>query len=104
MHFDKQVPHRFLSPWYVRKNKREVYELSQAEIESPIYKLYNDKIVIPPAWYNYLQKHIRILLTYTGTCLYSCKYATRTCQISPIKSSSQQLETLSINSVNFGIT
>lgn len=64
MHFDKQVPHRFLSPWYVRKNKREVYELSQAEIESPIYKLYNDKIVIPPAWYNYLQKHIRILRDY----------------------------------------
>lgn len=63
-HFDNQVPHWFLSPWYPGKGKREIYELSQNEVGQPIYILYKDKIVIPQPWFDYLTKHIRIIRDY----------------------------------------
>lgn len=64
-HFDKQLPHWFLSPWYAGMNsKGKIYELSQADINSPIYKLYAEKIVIADGWFAYLSKHIRIIRDY----------------------------------------
>lgn len=64
LHFDNQVPHWFLSPWYPRKGKREVYQLSQAEENQPLYQLYKDCIVIPERWFDYLTKHVRIIRDY----------------------------------------
>jgi len=63
-HFDNQVPHWFLSPWYPGKVKKEIYELSQSEENQPLYHLYKDKIVIPEHWFDYLKKHIRIIREY----------------------------------------
>ncbi|SFT09421.1 HNH endonuclease domain-containing protein [Sphingobacterium wenxiniae] len=64
LHFDNQVPHWFLSPWYPRKGKREVYQLSQAGENQPLYQLYKDCIVIPERWFDYLTKHVRIIRDY----------------------------------------
>jgi hypothetical protein len=63
-HFDNQVPHWFLSPWYPAKGKREIYLLSQSEENTPIYQLHKDRIVIPELWFEYLTKHIRIIRDY----------------------------------------
>lgn len=63
-HFDNQVPHWFLSPWYPGKGKKEIYELSQSGENQPLYLLYKDKIVIPEHWFDYLTKHIRIIREY----------------------------------------
>ncbi|MBD1426731.1 HNH endonuclease domain-containing protein [Sphingobacterium arenae] len=60
-HFDNQVPHWFLSPWYPGKGKREIYQLSQSGENQPIYQLHKDRIIIPDDWFNYLTKHIRII-------------------------------------------
>lgn len=63
-HFDKQVPHWFLSPWYPGKTRREIYELSQTSIDQPLYSLYKDRIVIDGEWFDYLTQHIRIIRDY----------------------------------------
>ncbi len=63
-HFDNQVPHRFLSPWYPGKGKREIYLLSQNGDKQPIYQLYKEKIIIPEQWFDYLKTHIRIIRNY----------------------------------------
>lgn len=64
LHFDNQVPHWFLSPWYRRKGKKEIYELSQQDVELPMYRLYKDKIIVLEHWYEYLSKHLRIIRDY----------------------------------------
>lgn len=64
MHFDLNVPHWFLSPWYSKKGKKEIYELSQTEVNMPMYRLYKDKISLLTPWYEYLHKHIRIIRDY----------------------------------------
>lgn len=63
-HFDKQVPHWFLSPWYPGKSRKEIYEASQAEIDQPLYGLYKDRIIIGEEWFDYLTQHIRIIRDY----------------------------------------
>ena len=64
-HFDNQVPHWFLSPWYSGVNsKGKIYELSQADVNSPLYRLYKDRIVIGDGWFAYLSKHIRMIRDY----------------------------------------
>lgn len=65
VHFDKQVPHWFLSPWYPGiKNTKEIYDLSQSSFNIPLYRLYKDRIEILDRWIPYLQKHIRLLRDY----------------------------------------
>lgn len=63
-HFDNQVPHWFLSPWYPGHTKKEIYQLSQNKDNHPLYQLYKDKIVISQDWFNYLSRHIRIIRDY----------------------------------------
>jgi hypothetical protein len=60
-HFDKNVPHKFLSPWLGSGQRSEVYRLSQSTREDPPYALYNDKIVIYPHWYQYIIRNSAIL-------------------------------------------
>ena len=60
-HFDKNVPHWFLSPWYPGRNRQDIYTLSQENSHSPLYALYRDKIIINSDWVEYLQKNSRII-------------------------------------------
>jgi len=63
-HFDKNVPHWFLSPWYPGMDKRTIYQLSHDNVDEPLYHLHKDKIVINDRWFSYLAKHIRIVRDY----------------------------------------
>ena len=39
MHFDKNVPHWFLSPWFPRSSKKEIYESLSEKIDSALHRL-----------------------------------------------------------------
>lgn len=71
-HFDKNVPHWFLSPWYPKKKKHEIYSLSTESHNSPPYALFDHKIIIDEFWYNYFQTHAKILkeFCYWNLCLF----------------------------------
>jgi hypothetical protein len=60
-HFNKNVPHWFLSPWFRKKNKNEIYEESKSFSENCLYALYNDYIEINPQWLNYLTSNARVI-------------------------------------------
>ncbi|MGY6523746.1 MAG: HNH endonuclease domain-containing protein [Mongoliitalea sp.] len=61
-HFDNQVPHWFLSPWF-RKNKSRQYIYSGSkDFENEcLYGLYQDRIELNPNWLPYLIKNVRFL-------------------------------------------
>ncbi len=61
LHFDKNVPHWFLSPWYRKKSKAEIYSLSKDFTNDPPYALYSDKIIINPKWFSYIKSHAKLL-------------------------------------------
>jgi len=63
-HFDKNVPHWFLSPWYPKTDKNTIYQLSQDNTGEPLYHLYKDSIVINDRWFAYLTRHVRIIRDY----------------------------------------
>lgn len=63
-HFNKQVPHWFLSPWYPKTSPKDIYSLSQQRSKQPLYRLYKEHIEISEEWIPYLSKHIRILRDY----------------------------------------
>lgn len=67
-HFNKNVPHWFLSPWYpkidkesdtLRKNR--IYSASQQFDNLPLYALYPEKIIIRPQWFSYLIRNSKLL-------------------------------------------
>lgn len=72
-HFDKNVPHWFLSDWFPRKKEIEtekktdtekkniIYELSQQFGNQCLYALYKDRIEINPDWIDYLKLNSGIL-------------------------------------------
>jgi len=67
-HFNKNVPHWFLSPWFPKtKNendveyKKRIYSSSQNFENNSLYALYDDIITINPQWIPYLQSNARIL-------------------------------------------
>jgi hypothetical protein len=53
-HFNKNVPHWFLSPWFPGKEKMEIYLLSNSFTEKCLYSLLEDRIEINPEWKEYL--------------------------------------------------
>ena len=67
-HFDKNVPHWFLSPWF-RKSaamadgsyKKYIYSASTLFEEDCLYALNSQQVTINPKWINYLKAHSRIL-------------------------------------------
>lgn len=68
MHFDKQVPHWFLSPWYPKLphetdsvRMKRIYTESQLFKDQPIYALHYDYVIINPDWISYLSTNARIL-------------------------------------------
>jgi 5-methylcytosine-specific restriction endonuclease McrA len=67
-HFNKNVPHWFLSPWFPKienetdsmKEKR-IYSESKRFESKCLYALHQDYIVINPYWVNYLISNARLL-------------------------------------------
>jgi hypothetical protein len=60
-HFDKNVPHWFLSPWFPGKNKADIYNASQSFSEKCLYALHSNTIEINPEWRNYLIANAKLL-------------------------------------------
>ncbi|MBF4491481.1 hypothetical protein IR010_02940 [Flavobacterium sp. MR2016-29] len=59
-HFDKNVPHWFISSWF-SGNRSEIYFLSQNFDHGCIYRLDKDYIEINPIWISYLKMNSKIL-------------------------------------------
>jgi hypothetical protein len=60
-HFNKNVPHWFLSPWFPDKTEKEIYKLSKKDRTKCLYGLHDDFIQINPIWINYLVENSKIL-------------------------------------------
>ncbi|MGL2965866.1 HNH endonuclease domain-containing protein [Flavobacterium sp. XGLA_31] len=67
-HFNKNVPHWFLSPWFgktVSENdaayRKRIYASSQTFENDCLYALYDDHIIINPKWVTYLQANAKVL-------------------------------------------
>ncbi len=67
-HFDKNVPHWFMSPWFPNSKgetdasrKKRIYIQSKTFSENCLYALHNDYIEINPLWVNYLTNNTRVL-------------------------------------------
>jgi len=60
-HFNKNVPHWFLSPWFPKKDKTEIYRASTSFSENCLYALNDDAIEINPNWEKYLTSNARVL-------------------------------------------
>lgn len=65
MELDKNVPHRFLSPWFPKKDHKYIYHYTQEHNHQAMYTLYGDHIVIHPTWAAYIQHHAASLKSYT---------------------------------------
>ncbi|MCX2476919.1 hypothetical protein OQZ33_21475 [Pedobacter sp. MC2016-05] len=65
-HFDKQVPHRFLSPWFpsIAENKSEVHKASGQFENNCLYALDQTHLTINPVWTDYLSKNAGILKSF----------------------------------------
>lgn len=59
-HFDKNVPHWFISSWF-SGGRNDIYTLSQNFEYGALYRLQKDYIEINPIWINYLQSNSKIL-------------------------------------------
>jgi hypothetical protein len=67
-HFNKQVPHWFLSPWFPKfknetdsKQAKRIYKQSNEFESNCLYSLNNETIQLNKLWVTYLQKHVKIL-------------------------------------------
>jgi hypothetical protein len=67
-HFNKNVPHWFMSPWFPRinneteaKQKERIYLQSKSFNEKCLYALHDDYILINSDWQNYLTDNSRVL-------------------------------------------
>jgi len=71
-HFNKNVPHWFLSPWFSKMDKAEIYSASKSFSEKCLYALHDDEIEINPEWKNYLTSNARMLkdFCYWNLCLF----------------------------------
>ena len=60
-HFNKNVPHWFLSTWFPSMKRIEIYKYSQTFSENCLYALFDDRIEINPEWETYLIANSRVL-------------------------------------------
>lgn len=67
-HFNNNVPHWFLSPWFPRINSetdshqaKRIYSQSKSFSDNCLYALHDDFIEINPKWKNYLTDNARVL-------------------------------------------
>ena len=68
LHFDKNVPHWFLSPWFPKSSnetdstrEKRIYKESKIFAEKSIYGLYEKEIEVNPEWIEYLTVNARML-------------------------------------------
>jgi hypothetical protein len=60
-HFNKNVPHWFLSPWFLKKDRNEIYQASKTFSENCLYALHEEEIEINQNWEDYLISNARVL-------------------------------------------
>lgn len=67
-HFNRNVPHWFLSPWFPKtknetgaQQEKRIYSQSKSFSEKCLYALNDDSIAINPEWKNYLTDNSRVL-------------------------------------------
>lgn len=63
-HLDKNVPHKFLSPWF-KGSRKNITEKSQNDKTNVIYRLYKNEIVINDNWFSYITDNARVLKDFT---------------------------------------
>lgn len=65
-HFNKQVPHRFLSPWFPAKgeDKKFIYQASSQYENDCLYAVSETHITINPVWVNYLKNNMGVLKSF----------------------------------------
>jgi hypothetical protein len=68
MHFDKNVPHWFLSPWFPKlpketdiQQRNRIYTDSQSFVNDSFYALHKNFIYVNPLWIAYLNSNSKIL-------------------------------------------
>jgi hypothetical protein len=68
LHFDKNVPHWFLTPWFPKlpnetdaNHKKRIYSDSQSFWNDSLYALHKHFIVINPKWEEYLKSNAKII-------------------------------------------
>jgi len=59
--FNNNVPHWFLSPWFPKMTRSEIYDSSKSFDNDCIYGLYDDYIEVNPIWVDYLNSNVRVL-------------------------------------------
>lgn len=67
LHFGKNVPHWFMSPWFPKCNEREIIEYSQSFTNNCPYAIYKSpekRIVINPSWTEYFSDNYGLLCDY----------------------------------------
>jgi 5-methylcytosine-specific restriction endonuclease McrA len=60
-YFNNQVPHWFLSPWFPKISRTEIYIASQSFRDKCLYALLDEEIQINPEWEKYLLDNARVL-------------------------------------------
>lgn len=60
-HFNNNVPHWFLSPWFPRQDKTNIYKYSISYSEKCLYALHENSIEINPEWKTYLKSNAKLL-------------------------------------------
>lgn len=60
-HFNKTVPHWFLSSWFPQMKRIEIYAASQKLKNNCLYSLLDEEIVINSKWVTYLTDNARVL-------------------------------------------
>lgn len=68
MHFDKNVPHWFLTPWFPKlpketdsDHRKRIYTDSQSFYNNSLYGLHKNFVCINPLWIPYLQNNSKII-------------------------------------------
>ena len=68
MHFDKNVPHWFLTPWFPKlpketdsDHRKRIYNDSQSFLNNTLYGLHKNFISINPSWIPYLKNNSKII-------------------------------------------
>lgn len=64
LHFDNNVPHKFLSPWLGSGSRAKVYEQSLDKNLNAPYQLHKEHIVINDRWFEYFRNNLGILKSF----------------------------------------
>jgi len=59
-HLDKNVPHKFLSPWF-KGSKKSIYESSQLDFQNSIYHLFKNHIIVNDNWFDYIRLNAKVI-------------------------------------------